>query len=432
VLRCAALFLEKTHNCAYLMFATIAYWYMILGIGKGIGRLPLSKGNQTMPYIQNDMFLSAGYELEISGGGSYSIWDRKLKNAGFDWVLVKYDATPVVDAEIVIPPFPAHMAGGVAEDLRRLFAFIDENGGKVNRRDLGGHVHIGNRAIKNMTPAYYWEQSKQLMRDREAFYMPSDDCCADIMPLILAKDVAVRYADNVGAINGILPPSRRDNRYARCLTHIASDGRRHADFMAATNANEMSYIIGGKFYAVNLETWTRGTIEFRQHQATMDIAKLEAWCLLLDAMFRHSDRYRVDYDADAVTSVSTPAQPYRAGSRIGVMWSLIRRDDGATTREIADATGWTAQTIRARISEMRREHGEQAVICHTQQAYGHSYGSSNGEHNLNGYMVPATIERRQRDNGGLLPENQRGVSSIWAGLDDETFEYFNTRRDQLN
>jgi hypothetical protein len=114
------------------------------------------------------------------------------------------------------------------------------------------------------------------------------------------------------------------------------------------------------------------------------------------------------------------------------MWSLIRRDDGATTREIADATGWTAQTIRARISEMRREHGEQAVICHTQQAYGHSYGSSNGEHDLNGYMVPATIERRQRDNGGLLPENQRGVSSIWAGLDDETFEYFNTRRDQLN
>jgi len=112
-----------------------------------------------MPYIQNDMFLSAGYELEISGGGSYSVWDRKLKTAGFDWVLVKYDATPVVDAEIVIPPFPAHMAGGVADDLRRLFAFIEENGGSVNRRDLGGHVHIGNRAIKNMTPADYWRQS---------------------------------------------------------------------------------------------------------------------------------------------------------------------------------------------------------------------------------------------------------------------------------
>jgi len=347
-------------------------------------------------------------------------------------VLVKFDGTPVVDAEIVIPPFPAHMAGGVADDLRRLFTFIDENGGSVNRRDLGGHVHIGNRAIKNMSPADYWRQSKQLMRDREAFYMPSDDCCADIMPLILAKDVAVRYADHVGAINGILPQSRRVNRYCRPLSHIASDGHRHAEFMAATNANEMSRIIGGKFYAVNLETWTRGTIEFRQHQATMDIAKLEAWCLLIDAMFRHSDRYRVDYNADAVTSVPTPAQPYRAGSRIGVMWSLIRRDDGATTREIADATGWTAQTIRARVSEMRRDHGEQAVICHTQQAYGHSYGSSNGEHDLNGYMVPATIERRQRDNGGLLPENQRGVSSIWAGLDDETFEYFNTRRDQLN
>lgn len=385
-----------------------------------------------MPYITNDMFLTGGYELEVHGGGNHNTWERKLYTAGFDWVLVKYDGTPVVDAEIVIPPFPLHMAGGCAADLARLFTFIGENGGDVNRRDLGGHVHVGNRAIKNMCPTDFWRQSKQLMRDRQAFYMPADINCADIMPLVLAKDVAVRYAEHMDAINAILPRSRRDNRYCQRLDHIATAGRRHAEFMAASNADDMARIIGGKFYAFNMQTWSRNnTMEFRQHHATLDVGKLTAWCCLLDAMIRHSDRYRVDYNANAVVTVATPANPYRNGSRIGVMWSLMRREHGAHVREMMDATGWTAQTIRARVSEMRREHGEQAVICNTQQSYGHSYGDSNGEHDLNGYRVPLEIEQRQRDNGGLLPENVRGVSSIWAGLDDQTFEYFNQRRDQL-
>ena len=382
-------------------------------------------------YLTNGMFLTAGYELEISGGGNYNEWESRLHSAGFDWVRVVFDGTPVVDAEIILPPFDIEMRGGVADDISRLFTFIEENGGSVARRDLGGHVHIGNRAIKNMTPREHWLQSKQLMRDRNAFFVPSDDCCADVMPLILAKDVAARYAEHFDAINSILPASRRANRYAQRLDHIAPNGRRHDEFMAAQSASDMARLIGGKFYAVNLETWTRGTMEFRQHQATMDVAKLAAWCALLDAMFRHSDHYRVDYNAQGITTMPTPAQPYRASSRIGVMWSLIRRDNGATTRELMNATGWTAQTVRARISEMRRDHGDQTVICHTQQAFGHSYGASNGEYDLNGYMVPETIERRQRDNGGLLPENTRGVSSIWAGLNDMTFEYFNERRDQL-
>ena len=278
-----------------------------------------------MTYLTNETFLTAGYELEISGGGTYNTWDRKLKSAGFDWVRVEYDGTPVVDAEIITPPFDIEMRGGVSDDLRRLFAFIEENGGSVARRDLGGHVHIGNRAIKGMTPREHWLQSKQLMCDRNAFYMPSDDCCADVMPLVLAKDVTARYAEHFDAINSILPSSRRANRYAQRLDHIAPNGRRHDEFMAASSADEMSRLIGGKFYAVNMAVWTRGTIEFRQHQATMDVNKLAAWCQLINTMFRHSDHYRVDYNAQGITTMPTPAQPYRASSRIGVVWSLDRK-----------------------------------------------------------------------------------------------------------
>ena len=393
----------------------------------------MPKGTNEMAYIQNEMFLTGGYELEISGGGTYITWGSRLQEAGFDWVASKYDGTPAVDAEIIIPPFPLHMAGGVDYDLGELFTFIERNGGNVNRRDLGGHVHIGNRAIKNMTPADFWRQSKQLMRDRGAFFMPSDDCCADVMPLALVKDVIVRYAEYQDTIDGILPQSRRGNRYCRSISRVAPTGNDHAEFMAASDADSMGAILGGKFSAVNMLTWTRNnTVEFRQHQATMSYEKLDAWCALLDAMFRHSDRYRVDYNAAAVVTVETPATPYRNGSRIGVMWSLMRRDNGATTSDIMNATGWTAETVRARVSEMRRQHGDDLIICHTQQAYGHRYGTSGGAHDLNGYMVPQSIERQPRGQVGLLPENQRGISTIWAGLNDQTFEYFNRRRDQLN
>lgn len=385
-----------------------------------------------MPYILDDTFLTVGYELEIAGGGSYATWRRILNDAGFDWLKVVPDGTPVVDCEIVTPPMPMGLYGGADYDLGELFAFIERNGGTVSRRDLGGHIHVGNRAIKGMTTADYWRQSKQLMRDRGEFFVPADDNCCDVMPLVLVKDVAVRYAEHQDAVNSILPQSRRYNRYCNSISHIAPNGRQHDAFMTAQSASNMASILGGKFVAVNMQTWSRGTVEFRQHQATLSVDKLKAWSLLIDAMFRHSDRYRVDYNANTPTTVDTPASPYRNGSRIAVMWSLMRRDNGATTRDLMNATGWTAQTIRARVSEMRRDHGEQTVICNNQQAYGHSYGASNGEHDLNGYIIPQSITIQRRDNGGLLPENQRGVSSIWAGLDDQLFEYFNTRRDQLS
>ena len=100
--------------------------------------------------------------------------------------------------------------------------------------------------------------------------------------------------------------------------------------------------------------------------------------------------------------------------------------------EISAATGWTADTIRARVSEWRNTHGDQAVITHTQQAYGHRYGASNGGHDLNGYEIAREIETTVAGGVALYPENRRGVTSIWAGLDDQTFEFFNTRRDTLS
>ena len=393
-----------------------------------------------MNYIENNTYLTGGGEIEIHNQNrnqlSVNDWQNLLDRNGYGWVEAKHDQSPNVDCEFVLPPFPLHMAGGAHDDIRMLLEFIERNGGRVTKSGCGLHVHIGNRVVRNQSPRDFWQASKQAFAAPDRCYYVAPDM-ADTMPLALVRDVIQRYADHQSDIDAILAPSRREHgnasRFCRSIRNVGFAGHNADQFGAAENASRMADILGGKFGAINMSTWSRlGTVEFRQHQATLDIEKLEAWCLLIDAMFRYSDLQRLDYTAPQTTTVATPEAPHRNGSRLAVMWDMCRRDGGAHVSDISAATGWTADTIRARVSEWRNTHGDQAVITHTQQAYGHRYGSSNGGHDLNGYEIARQVETTVAGGVALYPENRRGVTSIWAGLDDQTFEFFNTRRQALS
>ena len=390
-------------------------------------------------YIQNNMYLTAGIEIEIHNANrnqlSVAGWQDLLDHNGYGWVEAKSDASPNVDCEFVLPPCPAHMAGGAHDDIRMFLEFVERNGGRVSKSGCGLHVHIGNRAVRNLSPRDFWQASKAAHTAPDRCYYVAPDM-ADIMPLALVRDVIQRYAAHQNDIDAILAPSRREHgnasRFCRSIRTLAFGGHAVDQFERADNAARMADMLGGKFGAINMQTWSRlGTVEFRQHQATLEIDKLEAWCLLIDAMFRYSDLQRLDYTAPQTTTVATPDAPHRNGTRLAVMWNMCRRDGGAHVSDISAATGWTADTIRARVSEWRNTHGDAAIITHTQQAYGHRYGTSGGAHDLNGYEVAREIETTVAGGVALYPENRRGVTSIWAGLDDQTFEFFNARRDAL-
>ena len=392
-----------------------------------------------MTYIENNMYLTGGIEIEIHNANrnqlTISGWQDLLNHNGFSWVEAKGDASPNVDCELVLPPFPLHFAGGAYNDIQRLLQFIERNGGRVSKSGCGLHVHVGNRAVRNMSPADFWEASKMAAQSPDRCYYVAPDM-ADVMPLALVRDVIQRYAAHQNDIDAILAPSRRDggnaSRFCRSIRTLAFGGHAADQFERADSAARMADMLGGKFGAINMATWSRiGTVEFRQHQSTLEIEKLEAWCLLIDAMFRYSDWQRLDYTAPQTTTVATPDAPHRAGSRLAVMWDMCRRDGGAHVSDISAATGWSADTIRARVSEWRNTHGDAAIITHTQQAYGHRYGTSNGMHDLNGYEVAREVETTVAGGVALYPENRRGVTSIWAGLDDQTFEVFNARREAL-
>ena len=395
-----------------------------------------------MAYLENNMFLTGGAEIEIHNANRNQLdvdgWQNLLDANGFSWVAAKYDASPNVDCEFVLPPFPLHFAGGALNDIQRLLQFIERNGGRVSKSGCGLHIHVGNRAVRNMSPAEFWERSQNDYtpdsNGSRRYYVAPD--LADVMPLALVRDVVQRYAAHQGDIDAILAPSRRDggnaSRFCRSIRHLAFNGHSADQIENATTASEFASLLNGKFGAINMLTWSRlGTVEFRQHQATLEIEKLEAWCLLIDAMFRYSDLQRLDYTAPQTTTVATPDAPHRRGSRLAVMWDMCRRDGGAHVSEISAATGWSADTIRARVSEWRARHGDEAVVTHTQQAYGHRYGSSNGGHDLNGYEIARQITTSVAGGVALYPENRRGVTSIWGGLDDQTFEFFNARREAL-
>ena len=64
-----------------------------------------------MSYLTNTSFLTAGVELEFHNKRglyrSIDQWRTLLTDAGFDWLLVKYDGSTNVDVEIVFPPMVA-------------------------------------------------------------------------------------------------------------------------------------------------------------------------------------------------------------------------------------------------------------------------------------------------------------------------------------
>tara|TARA_B100000575_G_scaffold283717_1_gene276892 strand:+ start:349 stop:1551 length:1203 start_codon:yes stop_codon:yes gene_type:complete len=388
------------------------------------------------------VFFTAGVELEYKCGIGYQEMNRRLQAAGFTWANAMYDGSPSPDAETIFAPMPVD-ENGIMDcaqgDVARLIEFLESEGADCPTAvtGLGMHTHIGNRLVK-MDPAAYWQESKNA-RTAGHWFQPDADQMTDVMSIALLKDVVMRYADHQDEIDAVLAPSRRErggaSRWCHSIRLIGYHGAYRDQFENATSVQRMSTVLGSlgectKYSAINLDHWSgKNTIEFRQHQGTLSLDKINHWVGLLVSIITHSDQTRMKYPT--LETVQTPIMPHRPASRLGIVWGMCRRDGGVHVQDIMAATGWDAATVRARVSEWRSRHGDQAVITHTQQSYGHRYGTSNGAHDQCGYEIPETYQRGEAGDVELLPANRAGVTSIWGGVSDDAFEWFNERRDSL-
>ena len=350
---------------------------------------------------------------------------------------VDTDASDGVTAEIkTCPLVPCQTSREFVQNLlshinaiaRQECSSVDD----IVNTGCGVHVHIGNAPINsNVDPDEYCRTSIEAYpRIHTDHAMPFD--------FEIIRDVVYRYARMQRIIDTMLAPSRTENTMCWGLFNLVDD------IKSANDMEQLSRALrntpnGTKFSAITLEHDPRshpsreqnrvGTIEFRQHHGTSDFEKSWKWLEFICNLFTHTHNERISIEASRTDVRETPSNDiFRRGSRNNVQYHLIRSNSGATTRDIMDVTGRSEQSVRRGISEIRDRleqlgFDRSALVTHDQIANGHRYGDGT---DLNGYQVLQTIET-QVSGAELLPENRRGIDSIFAGLSDNDFEWWQAR-----
>jgi len=363
--------------------------------------------------------ISQGIEIEIAGQ-SISTIKLAFENAGIKGCTVVHDGTPSVDAEIVLPPLCYFNLDGSTcqvsiEYLNSVLRVLKRLDCRINSY-CGLHVHVGIYPLDERQTASNWSTSSIQYRENTGRYY-TDGLLSDAIDAVVWFDVLYRYSRQQTAIDRLLPSSRTNNRYCYATNISAFDG------LDANNATIQSVksLTRGKFSSINFETWRNGTVEFRQHSGTIEMEKIVYWLRFIRTLVNWSRNSRVE-TGSASNTETTPENPFRNGSRVGVQYSLMR-NGGATTREIMDATGCSEQRVRAAVSEIRNRVGHSAVVTNTMQANGARYGQGT-DHTSYEVLQEITVE-----NSGsvLMPENRIGNASIWSNICDEDFEYWQNR-----
>ena len=384
--------------------------------------------NSTSP-----LALTFGIEIE-TGGISYPQYGRLLAEKGLKGFKSVDDGSGRVDAEIVTCPLtPCDTAWEFISNLTRAMNEIGTDRlGDSNRlinTGCGLHVHVGNAFLNDgVDPNEYCRKSIEAFGTTGARYHLDHQ---DPMEFEIYRDVAFRCSYQQDVLDSMNYKSRRNNRYCSPIGIVLDDIKNASDrqqLAAALRRADINY--HSKFSAITLETWGKGTIEFRQHGGTTDATKIRRWVEFILNLFAHTIENRIENGGDRTIVHNTPVDPFRRLSRIGVQYRMMRSPDGATTRAIMDATGCSEQRVRAAVSEIRNhaEVGHAAVVTHTQQANGATYGDGT-DHTR--YQVLESFET-QAQGAVLMPENRIGIPSVWAGINDDHFAWWQDRIEKLS
>ncbi len=381
--------------------------------------------------------LSGGVEIEATLPRSVSIQavQNEFNRRGIKGWTLKTDGSDGVDIEAASMPFAECQTA--YDSISAACDAMTHMGCDVSI-DCGLHIHIGNAPInESVTAEEFTEKSIEYFDRCEMFYSNH----GDTFDAIVAKDIAIRYtksANHPNGCNAMVSKSRRDlmqggshlngyNKWAR-LTPVAALEAANTinELQSASQLNRSVY--SRKYSAVNFNAWDKGTLEFRQHQGTIDVEKIWNWFLFLTNLFKQTLDTRLSPITQTIVMPTPEHAPFRAGGRIIDQYNLMRQNGGATTRDIMLITGCTEGTVR-RGSSMIRDRLEangfprSSVITHDQISNGHRYGDGT---DLSGYEVAieVTVEGR---GPALLPDNAIGNASIWSGLSDEQYTWWQNR-----
>jgi len=319
--------------------------------------------------------------------------------------------------------------------LKAVLEQLNEHGATVNWT-TSVHVHLSRRPI-TIDPNDFHDMSiEHTARTNQALPSRNNvDYFGSAIPLEILKDIGYRVSKNKDQFNSFLAPSRIDNGgYANQAMRRAGQTNGYfckmpLDHNIIKNTectyHKLKRVIsvggcGGKFSAININHWDDfETVEFRSHGGTLEIDKIWSYMMFLSNMQSHSILNRHN-QIQAVQN--TPSYIGRSSrTRQSIAYSLMRREGGATTQEIMDASGiQTAQRVRSMISEQIRptlvnQFGRDILITHNQQHYNHRYSTSQGRYDLNGYEIPLQVNNGS--DGAVFSSN--GGTDLLLGLDNQ-------------
>ncbi len=360
-----------------------------------------------------------GIEFETSGATPSRISNRFSRN-GLTAAEFTVDCSAGVDAETVMMPLaPCEYTWDYIRECCAALNAAGADGG----RGCGMHVHFSNAALLQMDPEQFSRESirhtadtgRLITQDRGSEFL------GDPMTAGELKDIMCRYTAQQSVINSMHPRSRTNNRMTQQL--------RLADIeRAGPTVRELREATHGKFGTINLQPWTTfGTIEFRQAAGTIDAEKAINWVKFVHNLITWTRTER--FEESTATTHTTPrtgASAFAAQARrIRMVYDMLRTANGASTQEIMLATGVAETSVRRMVSEIRNRVGDAAVVTHTQQAQGASYGDGT---DLTRYQVLETWT-----DGTPTPTLRDNVnSSVWSGITDDDFDWWQDRIDALS
>ena len=328
--------------------------------------------------------------------------------------------------------------------LKSVLEQLNDQNATVNW-ECSVHIHISRRPII-IDPTDFHDKSIA-HTERTGHPLSSARCSVDntatnrevllfgkAIPIEIAKDVGIRVLDNKDQYNSLLAPSRIDDGgFAVPAMRRASRGGQPNGYFcklprskqaiqdAVTFQRIQSAVsTNGKFSSINLNHWNDyETIEFRSHGGSFDVDKLWSYAMFLINMISHSITAR---HVQAQEMLDTPDFIGRSSrTRQSLAYAIMRREGGATTQEIMNASGIaSAQNVRRMISEqirplLRQQFGMDIIQTHTQQYYNHAYSTSQGRYDLSGYEIPFKVNSLSQ---GVLFIGNRACDLL-VGLDND-------------
>ena len=173
-----------------------------------------------------------------------------------------------------------------------------------------------------------------------------------------------------------------------------------------------------RYYKVNLQSLSRyGTIEFRQHNGTIDAEKILNWVSFCTQFVLASANAPVVGETETVTrTVNRPVVPTNLnyGQRQLYVALMNAANNNLTVREISSATNLNESTIRAYVSTMRNQ-----LNVRIRPAF-------RGSNTI--CLVPNTVQQTVTE----TVQQTRTVAGIWDGISPEIRAYYEERKSELN